>query len=382
MKLLKPKLISLLIFTVLVFQPSVFVLAQETTTTYPSKYYNIDSNGKVTKHIFANGIEIATIEGTGLNAEAKYIHTDNLSSTNVVTDSNGVQVEVLDYFPFGGVRLDQKASSISEQRKFIGQEYDEETKLNYLNARYYDSSNGKFMSQDPMFWSLPKELLLDPQQQNSYSYARNNPINLSDPSGLKAYFTAGFVQPFSSRTTSSDPNVQGVMSWMKTQFGSAEFYSWPQRDNTRAFRNAAQGLADRVISEYKTGEFIDLVAHSDGGIVSGKAAQILEGKGYNVRNLVIGGTPIRSGDFNLSGVDNVVMSYNTDDGIQTKGGGLTSASALFGTGVGALAGPPGAALGFLFGSLIGWGEIGPARRTLPNASNVQNVDTTKKAGPG
>ena len=35
-----------------------------------------------------------------------------------------------------------------------------------------------------MFWRLPNELLADPQQLNSYSYARNNPIVSSDPSGL------------------------------------------------------------------------------------------------------------------------------------------------------------------------------------------------------
>ena len=33
-----------------------------------------------------------------------------------------------------------------------------------------------------MFWS-PEGFLTDPQQQDSYSYARNNPITLSDPSG-------------------------------------------------------------------------------------------------------------------------------------------------------------------------------------------------------
>ena len=39
-----------------------------------------------------------------------------------------------------------------------------------------------------MFWEIGqtqdgKKVLLDPQQQNSYSYAGNNPINKSDPSG-------------------------------------------------------------------------------------------------------------------------------------------------------------------------------------------------------
>ncbi|MBI1866455.1 MAG: type IV secretion protein Rhs, partial [Candidatus Staskawiczbacteria bacterium] len=57
----------------------------------------------------------------------------------------------------------------------MGQEYDAETGLNYLNARYYNSNIGRFISQDPMFWdgSHTKEQLIDPQSWNSYSYARN-----------------------------------------------------------------------------------------------------------------------------------------------------------------------------------------------------------------
>src|SRR3989344_696865 len=76
------------------------------------------------------------------------------------------------------------AHAFTEQRKFIGEEYDATTDLNYLNARYYNAKTGRFISEDPMFWSLPNDLLADPQQLNSYSYTRNNPIVSSDPTGL------------------------------------------------------------------------------------------------------------------------------------------------------------------------------------------------------
>jgi len=78
------------------------------------------------------------------------------------------------------------AYAFTEQRKFIGEEYDATTDLNYLNARYYNAKIGRFTSEDPMFWSLPNELLSDPQNQNSYAYARNNPIVYSDPTGESA----------------------------------------------------------------------------------------------------------------------------------------------------------------------------------------------------
>jgi len=38
------------------------------------------------------------------------------------------------------------------------------------------------MNEDPMFWG--SQNLADPQSLNAYSYANNNPITLSDPSGL------------------------------------------------------------------------------------------------------------------------------------------------------------------------------------------------------
>lgn len=85
--------------------------------------------------------------------------------------------------------------AFSEQRKFIGQEYDVATELNYLNARYYDAKRGQFVSQDPIFWNPTQEILADPQQLNSYSYARNNPINASDPNGEKAEWVVRQIPP-------------------------------------------------------------------------------------------------------------------------------------------------------------------------------------------
>ncbi|MBX4200816.1 hypothetical protein KW786_01675, partial [Candidatus Parcubacteria bacterium] len=145
----------------------------------------------ITKHTFANGQDIATIDGTGAAVKVYYATVDLLNSSSIMTDSAGALTETLDYFPFGSIRIDKKAGSFSEQRKYIGQEYDIDTGLNYLNARYYNGSIGKFISQDPMFWSFDQKWLLDPQNQNSYSYARNNPITSSDPSGLFVVEVAG-----------------------------------------------------------------------------------------------------------------------------------------------------------------------------------------------
>ena len=67
---------------------------------------------------------------------------------------------------------------------YIGQYLDEATNLDYLNARYYDSARGQFLSQDPVFWEDPKKQdLRNPQSLNSYAYANDNPITGSNLTG-------------------------------------------------------------------------------------------------------------------------------------------------------------------------------------------------------
>ncbi len=145
-----------------------------TTTIYPSKYYNI--TGTVpTKQIFAGDELVATVKGTGAAAQIYFVHTDHLTGSNVITNGPGTVEELMDYYPYGDIQLDEKASTFSEQRKFAGHEYDVDTGLSYMNARYYNGKVGRFVSEDPSFLSVTSDLT-NPQDWNSYSYARNNPL--------------------------------------------------------------------------------------------------------------------------------------------------------------------------------------------------------------
>ena len=154
-----------------------------TTTVYPGKGYNTDGTTPV-KHIYAGSTLVATVKGTGASAAVFSVHNDHLSGSNVVTNSGGTQEEVMDYLPYGNIRLDNKAGSFDEQRKFSGHEYDADTQLSYMNARYYKSDIGRFISQDPIAKDNPSGFLSDPQQLNYYAYSRNNPLRFIDPFGL------------------------------------------------------------------------------------------------------------------------------------------------------------------------------------------------------
>jgi RHS repeat-associated protein len=154
-------------------------------TYYPSKLYEISGSQK-TKYIYTGDTLMATVKVVGTTVTPTYTHTDHLGSTNVTSNSTGAIAQLVDYYPYGLERI--CSGDCGADKKYIGQYYDNSTGLNYLNARYYDGNIGRFISIDPVFWEIDltedgNRTLLDPQLQNSYSYARNNPIVLSDPDG-------------------------------------------------------------------------------------------------------------------------------------------------------------------------------------------------------
>jgi RHS repeat-associated protein len=62
--------------------------------------------------------------------------------------------------------------------RYTGKERDAESGNDYFVARYYDSRTGTFCSADPVAGSPG-----DPQSWNRYPYGRNDPIDVTDPSG-------------------------------------------------------------------------------------------------------------------------------------------------------------------------------------------------------
>ena len=83
--------------------------------------------------------------------------------------------------------------SFTERRKYTSHRYDTATSYTYAKARYLNTEVGRFLSEDPAFVNSPEKFLEDPQQQNSYSYVRNNPIKLVDPTGESATLVGTLV---------------------------------------------------------------------------------------------------------------------------------------------------------------------------------------------
>ncbi|HSC72504.1 MAG TPA: RHS repeat-associated core domain-containing protein, partial [Candidatus Methylomirabilis sp.] len=113
---------------------------------------------------------------SGPNAGTYFPHGDHLGSLNVLTKATG-EAQRLTYLPFGETHTNTGTVDFDPYR-FTGQEQDPETGLYYYGARYYNPALGRFISADNLVPDAG-----DPQTLNRYSYVRNNPINLVDPSG-------------------------------------------------------------------------------------------------------------------------------------------------------------------------------------------------------
>ena len=129
--------------------------------------------------------------GTGTTTTTttlRFMHPDYLGSVGVVTNASGTVAETLDYYPYGGLRIDAKTNYGGVRNKYAGTVYDALSGLNYMQARYYDSARGQFVNEDPVFWEVGltkdgKAALAMPQAQNSYAYANGNPVVYANSTG-------------------------------------------------------------------------------------------------------------------------------------------------------------------------------------------------------
>ena len=79
-----------------------------------------------------------------------------------------------EYDAFGNQKSSTGTWNNSNPIRYCGEYYDKESGLIYLRARYYDSENGRFISEDPI-----------KDGYNWYSYCGGNPVMFVDPLGLK-----------------------------------------------------------------------------------------------------------------------------------------------------------------------------------------------------
>jgi RHS repeat-associated protein len=149
---------------------------------------NIKADGSIEhKHYItaSNGV-VALLVQTSATTKTVYFHRDHLGSTTAVTDENGLVIERMAYEPFGKRRTlagarDPNGSIVGKttDRGYTNHEHLNELGLIHMNGRIYDPQIGRFMAADP---GVPYPTNI--QSYNRYSYVRNNPMIMIDPSGF------------------------------------------------------------------------------------------------------------------------------------------------------------------------------------------------------
>jgi RHS repeat-associated protein len=174
--------------------------------------------------------ELEVMGGTTSGEGVKWLVQDHLGSTRMVVDRSGSLggIRRHDFLPFGeemsaGVGIRSAAlgyGADSTRQKFTGKERDAETGLDFFEARYLSSTQGRFTSPDE-FAGGPDELfifadaasanptfyadLTNPQSLNKYQYTYNNPLSYTDSDGhcpeCPVYYVMSKIQQVDRKIT-------------------------------------------------------------------------------------------------------------------------------------------------------------------------------------
>jgi len=104
---------------------------------------------------------------------------------------------------------------------FTGREYDSDTNLYFLRARFLDASTGRFLQQDPEPGKLSGPLSVI----NKYIYTGNNPISFVDPSGRFAWLLIALI---ALGETAYQNNIHGgnFLEQFAVNFAAIALASW------------------------------------------------------------------------------------------------------------------------------------------------------------
>lgn len=165
-----------------------------------------DENEPMRHAVFLDEAPVAYLIGRDMYA----VHSDHIGTPRLATNSDGETVWSADYAPFGKATIvDNK---IDLPYRFAGQYHDTETDTHYNYYRDYDPATGRFITSDPI--GLQGGL-------NTYAYALNNPLGLTDPLGLDETGQATTTGESADKPTASEDDTGSYAKKLEIVFNAA-----------------------------------------------------------------------------------------------------------------------------------------------------------------
>jgi RHS repeat-associated protein len=158
-----------------------------TTNTYlvdnrnPSGYAQVleEKTGSTT-NLYTYGLDLISQRQVG--GTANYYGYDGNGSTRFLTSTSAAVTDTYAYDAFGVLLT--SAGTTANFYRYSGEQYDPNLGFVYLRDRYLNPNSGRFMSRDSYAGKI-----FDPPSLHRYTYAGNDPINHSDPTGKDFGFT-------------------------------------------------------------------------------------------------------------------------------------------------------------------------------------------------
>ncbi|NQX64626.1 EndoU domain-containing protein [Paenibacillus alba] len=160
------------------------VLWERTENGQSTRYYNRGSNVIAEGNVI-NGVatlKARYIRGNGLVAredsagKAYYVQNGHGDVVNLMDSTGLTKINSYQYDIWGNIVSQQE--NVPQLFKYSGEMFDDATSLQYLRARWYDPSMGRFVNEDSYEGQIDNPLSL-----NLYTYVENNPLTQTDPTG-------------------------------------------------------------------------------------------------------------------------------------------------------------------------------------------------------
>jgi RHS repeat-associated protein len=109
------------------------------------------------------------------SSTTSYYHSDGLGTITSLSNAAGALAQTYGYDSFG--KQTTSSGSLTNPFQYTGREFDTESNVYYMRARYFDPSTGRFLSEDPIGF---------PMGDNFYVYVGNSPQQMIGPTGTES----------------------------------------------------------------------------------------------------------------------------------------------------------------------------------------------------